>query len=52
MADAGVRDEPFGRIAVFEDLYGSKWDLIERQRQGKDGRSSGKLAFLAIGNLL
>ncbi|MEE2690882.1 MAG: VOC family protein [Pseudomonadota bacterium] len=23
------RDEPYGRVAVFEDLYGSKWDLIE-----------------------
>lgn len=23
------REEPFGRVAVFEDLYGNKWDLIE-----------------------
>lgn len=23
------RDEAYGRIAVFEDLYGAKWDLIE-----------------------
>lgn len=23
------RDEPYGRVAVFEDLYGGKWDLIE-----------------------
>jgi catechol 2,3-dioxygenase-like lactoylglutathione lyase family enzyme len=36
MAAAGVRfhedprDEPYGRVAVFEDLYGNKWDLIER----------------------
>jgi catechol 2,3-dioxygenase-like lactoylglutathione lyase family enzyme len=22
------RDEPYGKIAVFEDLYGNKWDLI------------------------
>lgn len=22
-------DEPYGRVAVFEDLYGNKWDLIE-----------------------
>ena len=24
------RDEEFGRVVVFEDLYGNKWDLIER----------------------
>lgn len=22
-------DEPYGTVAVFEDLYGNKWDLIE-----------------------
>ena len=22
-------DEPYARVAVFEDLYGNKWDLIE-----------------------
>ena len=22
--------EPYGTVAVFEDLYGNKWDLIER----------------------
>jgi len=33
--DAGVRfvrdplDMPYGRVAVFEDLYGNRWDLIE-----------------------
>ena len=32
---AGVRfvrppkDEPYGRVAVFEDLYGNLWDLIQ-----------------------
>jgi catechol 2,3-dioxygenase-like lactoylglutathione lyase family enzyme len=25
----GPRDEPYGRVAVFEDLYGNRWDLIE-----------------------
>lgn len=36
MVGAGVRfhedprNEPYGRVAVFEDLYGNKWDLIER----------------------
>ena len=23
------RDEPYGRVVVFEDLYGNKWDLVE-----------------------
>lgn len=23
------RQEPYGTVAVFEDLYGNKWDLIE-----------------------
>jgi catechol 2,3-dioxygenase-like lactoylglutathione lyase family enzyme len=26
------RDEPYGRVAVFLDLYGNKWDLVERRR--------------------
>jgi catechol 2,3-dioxygenase-like lactoylglutathione lyase family enzyme len=25
----GPRDEPYGRVVVFEDLYGNLWDLIE-----------------------
>lgn len=35
---AGVRfvDEPrresYGMVAVFEDLYGNRWDLVERAR--------------------
>jgi catechol 2,3-dioxygenase-like lactoylglutathione lyase family enzyme len=35
MQDAGVRfveeprREPYGTVAVFEDLYGNRWDLIE-----------------------
>jgi predicted enzyme related to lactoylglutathione lyase len=35
MLDRGVkfleapRSEPYGRVAVFEDLYGNRWDLIE-----------------------
>jgi catechol 2,3-dioxygenase-like lactoylglutathione lyase family enzyme len=34
MLDRGVefvaepRDEPYGRVAVFVDLYGNKWDLL------------------------
>jgi hypothetical protein len=23
------RQEPYGTVAVFEDLYGNKWDLLE-----------------------
>ncbi len=23
------RNEPYGKVAIFEDLYGNKWDLIE-----------------------
>jgi catechol 2,3-dioxygenase-like lactoylglutathione lyase family enzyme len=26
------RAEPYGTVAVFEDLYGNRWDLIERAR--------------------
>lgn len=26
------RQEPYGTVAVFTDLYGNKWDLIERVR--------------------
>lgn len=35
MSSAGVRfleaprHEPYGSVAVFEDLYGTKWDLIQ-----------------------
>jgi len=25
------RHEPYGTVAVFEDLYGNKWDLIQRK---------------------
>ena len=27
----GPREEVYGRVAVFEDLYGNRWDLIERR---------------------
>jgi hypothetical protein len=38
MAAAGVRfletprREAYGAVAVFEDLYGNRWDLIEPAR--------------------
>ena len=25
------KEEPYGTVAVFEDLYGNKWDLLERR---------------------
>lgn len=28
------RHEPYGIVAVFEDLYGNRWDLIEPLRAG------------------
>jgi len=27
----GPREEAYGTVAVFEDLYGNRWDLIERK---------------------
>ncbi|MBN8220450.1 MAG: VOC family protein [Spirochaetes bacterium] len=26
------RDEDYGRVVVFRDLYGNKWDLIEKKK--------------------
>ena len=40
MAAAGVRfleaprHEPYGSVAVWEDLYGTRWDLIQPARAG------------------
>lgn len=37
MVSAGVkfaeapRSEPYGKVAVFEDLYGNRWDLLEKR---------------------
>lgn len=28
----GPRQEAYGTVAVFADLYGNKWDLVERKR--------------------
>lgn len=30
--DAAPRVEPYGKVAVFQDLYGNRWDLIEPSR--------------------
>ncbi len=29
------REESYGTVAVFEDLYGNKWDLLEPRRNSK-----------------
>lgn len=29
------RNEPYGTVAVFEDLYGNKWDLIEGKKSSR-----------------
>jgi catechol 2,3-dioxygenase-like lactoylglutathione lyase family enzyme len=28
------REEPYGTVAVFEDLYGNKWDLLQLTQSG------------------
>lgn len=28
------RDEPYGTVAVFEDLYGNQWDLLQLKADG------------------
>jgi len=27
------RDEPYGTVVVFEDLYGNRWDLVQYRRE-------------------
>jgi uncharacterized glyoxalase superfamily protein PhnB len=45
MLSAGIRfirppqEAPYGIVAVFEDLYGNLWDLIERKNYVVDGLS-------------
>lgn len=29
----GPRDEAYGKVAVFEDLYGNRWDLLQPRSQ-------------------
>jgi len=31
------RQEPYGQVVVFFDLYGNKWDLIEAAQPASDG---------------
>jgi uncharacterized glyoxalase superfamily protein PhnB len=30
------RQEPYGTVAVFVDLYGNRWDLLELARSGQE----------------
>ena len=32
-----ARHEPYGTVAVFEDLYGNRWDLIQQARAAAAG---------------
>jgi catechol 2,3-dioxygenase-like lactoylglutathione lyase family enzyme len=32
--EEGARQEPYGVVAVFRDLYGNRWDLIEPAADG------------------
>lgn len=33
------REEPYGTVAVFEDLYGNRWDLLEPRSPSVSGAS-------------
>jgi len=35
-----LREEAYGTVAVFEDLYGNKWDLLELRGDAAFHRSS------------
>jgi catechol 2,3-dioxygenase-like lactoylglutathione lyase family enzyme len=35
------REEPYGTVAVFEDLYGNKWDLLQPRHGGEAGLPPG-----------
>ncbi|HEX6533610.1 MAG TPA: VOC family protein [Gemmatimonadaceae bacterium] len=35
------REEPYGTVAVFEDLYGNRWDLVQRRDREAGGAADG-----------
>lgn len=39
------RDEAYGRVAVFQDLYGNRWDLVERRPA--QAKSSARVAAVS-----
>jgi hypothetical protein len=48
MTDRGItfrrppREESYGTVAVFEDLYGNLWDLLELKKLDGKEKSIGK----------
>jgi hypothetical protein len=34
------KEEPYGIVAVFEDLYGNRWDLLQRKDVREDEKRS------------
>lgn len=38
--ESAPRDEPFGRVAVWSDPWGNRWDLIEFRRTDRGGTSA------------
>jgi catechol 2,3-dioxygenase-like lactoylglutathione lyase family enzyme len=34
------REEAYGTVAVFEDLYGNKWDLLQLKRKAEPGENT------------
>jgi catechol 2,3-dioxygenase-like lactoylglutathione lyase family enzyme len=35
---AEPREEPYGTVAVFQDLYGNRWDLLQLSHRGTETR--------------
>ncbi|MBO9632661.1 MAG: VOC family protein [Chitinophagaceae bacterium] len=35
-----IKEEPYGRVAVFEDLYGNQWDLLQPNEKNSWGEIS------------
>lgn len=39
-----ARNEPYGKVAVFEDIYGNRWDLIQPSRLTGNAPAGGRSA--------
>ncbi|MDA3887503.1 MAG: VOC family protein [Allgaiera sp.] len=37
--ESAPRDEPYGRVAVWSDPWGNRWDLIQFERKDRGGTS-------------
>jgi hypothetical protein len=44
------RHEPYGTVAVFKDLYGNKWDFVQRRRGSRRFGRNGAPLSQADGN--